>query len=129
MLATLGDSEEDVNDSEDESSQGKCIAFLASHMSTLTLSHDDEDTCACDTPEEVLSFSSEPESELQIAFRELAETLKQKKLNNKLGLKVKDLKREIESLKEFEAKASQLEKVKVSLSEQLIALNGKRVSL
>ena len=78
---------------------------MVSHVSTSSVSHDDEDTCARDTPEMVLSVSSESKSEcasddkseLQITFRELyAETLKTKKLNNKLGLKVKYLEREFE---------------------------------
>ena len=63
MPATLSDSEEDIKDSKDESSQGKFVAFSASHVSIISLSHDDEDTCARETPEEDLSGSRDGESE------------------------------------------------------------------
>ena len=52
-----------------------------------------------------------------------------KKLNKELGLRVIDLERDIESLRGFQASVSQLEKVKVSLSEQLIVVGREKSEL
>jgi len=53
-----------VKNSKDDSSHGMCVAFLASHVRIPSLSHDDEDTCACETlKDDSFSVSSECESE------------------------------------------------------------------
>ena len=59
----------------------------------------------------------------------ISETLKMKKMNKELSLRVIDLEKEIKVLRVCEASTSQLDKVKVSLSDQLIVLARKKSEL
>jgi len=62
--ATLSDSDIELDDSGGESPHEKCVAFMASHVNTFSLSHGNEDTCKHESLNNVSSNLSECEGEI-----------------------------------------------------------------
>lgn len=138
--ATLSDSDNESEDSDDSNSpRNNFTAFMASLASNSCESNLNVDNSEHNlevvsshstSSDEKESDSDIDESELQTAYSELYnESLRIQKVNKRLTLEVLTLEKELKGPKEKEALVSQLEAIKISLSEKLIVIGKEKCYL